>query len=220
MIIKIFVVNPLQENCYVVFDSKSRDAAIIDPGMFFDEERKEIADYIRFENLTIKYVLLTHGHFDHVASCKWIEDRYGINPHVHKLDLELQQNARGQLFHYLGLSLEELDASQPKISIPLNNQDTINLGHHSFEVIHTPGHTAGSVCYYCKTQHLLFSGDTLFKGSYGRTDLDNGNESDMHASINRLLSILPSNVDVLPGHGSSTTIGFEQRYNPLFDSDI
>ncbi len=210
--IKRFEVNPIQENCYVVSD-ETKECAIIDCGAFYSEELQAIYNYILVNELKPVYCLLTHGHMDHIAGVKGICDRYNLKPVLSKKDEELYDNFHNQLkaFH-----MKDLEGDMPAIGSYVKEGDKLPLGNHTFSVIETPGHTRGSVFYYCQEESVAFSGDTLFKGSIGRTDLPGGSMFQIIQSL-RMITQLPDDVVILPGHGDKTTIGLELASNPYLD---
>lgn len=210
--IKTFTCNMLQENCYVVSD-ETKECVIIDCGAYFDKDRKAIVDYIRTEGLVPKHLVGTHAHIDHHLGINTIFEEYGLQPEIPLADKELMENLPQQAGALLGIIL---DYDMPDVGRWLNEGDTIAFGSHWLKVINTPGHTKGSVILYCEDEHVAFSGDTLFQGSIGRTDLPGGSMFDMLQTL-RLISQLPDDTVVYPGHGSKTTIGYELAHNPYMD---
>lgn len=207
--IKTFTVNPLGENCYVV-SSDNLDAAIIDCGAKEKTEFRRIFEYIEKQNLQVKYLLQTHGHFDHVLGLSFASETYGLLPMMHSNDNGLYNHCNE--WHQMVFG-EGLRYPLPDLGTPLFHGDTIMLGDDSLQVIHTPGHTQGGVCFYNERQGLLFSGDTLFCNSIGRADLEGGNQAQLIQMIKERLLVLPDDVAVYPGHGGTTTIGDEKIYN-------
>ena len=208
-----FTVNPIQENTYIVSDS-SGEAAIIDCGALFPEEQKAIADYISAHRLRPTLLLLTHGHFDHVFGCAWAAETYGLTPYMHPADEPFFAHAARHAEHFLRSCP---DFTVPSRFQPIGTPDspqTLPLGTHTLRVLHTPGHTPGGVCFYEADEKVLFSGDTIFEESIGRTDLGGKHEQLIHSIRTELLT-LPDDVQILPGHGGATTIGHERRYNPF-----
>ena len=208
-----FTVNPIQENTYIVSDSTG-EAAIIDCGALFPEEQKAIADYISAHRLRPTLLLLTHGHFDHVFGCAWAAETYGLTPYMNPADEPFFAHAARHAEHFL--------RSCPEFTVPSRFQpigtpdspQTLPLGTHTLRVLHTPGHTPGGVCFYEANEKVLFSGDTIFEESIGRTDLGGKHEQLIHSIRTELLP-LPDDVQILPGHGGATTIDYERRYNPF-----
>lgn len=208
---KKFITNVLEENCYVVSD-ETGEAVIIDCGCFSKEEFQPIADYIKSEGLKPVHLLCTHFHFDHVMGLRYPAESYELQPEGCKQDEYLYNSVPSQLKTFFGISNSEF--RQIPLGRELNHDDIINFGNHVMKVIHTPGHSLGGLCFYCEEESILWSGDTLFYGSVGRTDLPGGNHIQLIDSIcNRLLN-LPAQTIVYPGHGPHTTIAHEAQYNP------
>ena len=207
--IKTFVCNMLQENCYVMSD-ETNEAVIIDCGAFYPEEQQAIADYIEREQLTPVRLIATHGHFDHNFGNSFVWHRYGLKPEVTAEDLPLM-DIRRQMRSMMGMDYEIEQAPTGRL---LNTKDDVTFGSHRLRVLPTPGHSRGSVTFYCEAEHAAFTGDTLFRMSIGRTDFEGGCWSDMSHSLKKVLAILPADTTVYPGHGEPTTIGYELQYNP------
>ncbi|MBQ7056655.1 MAG: MBL fold metallo-hydrolase, partial [Bacteroidaceae bacterium] len=195
-------------NCYVVSD-ETNEAILIDPGCFAESEWDDVAQYIRDNGLTLKHNLLTHAHFDHIMGCYFVERDFNVRPELHTEDVSLYNILDQQALQFFGIRLKTKPA--PVIERCLNEGSTISFGHHTLEVLHTPGHSPGGVCFYCKEENAVFTGDTLFLGSMGRTDLTGGDTAQIYASLNRLAQ-LPDNTVAYPGHGPSTTIANEKRW--------
>lgn len=212
MHIENFQCNMLQENCYVVSDD-TKECAIIDCGAFYPEERSAITNYIRKNGLKPAHLLVTHGHLDHNFGNDTIYQEFGLKPEVSAGDEKLMQGLNRQAESFYGM---KLDTKFPPIGHFFEEDETIHVGNLQFTIVETPGHSNGSVCFYCESEHVLFSGDTLFRTSIGRTDFPGGS---MFRIINSLrhLGQLPDNTIVLPGHGESTTIGDELAHNPYMD---
>ncbi|MBR6593194.1 MAG: MBL fold metallo-hydrolase [Prevotella sp.] len=208
--IKTFVFNPFQENTYVVSDDRN-EAVIIDCGAFFNEERKELTDYIDKNNLKVVHLLSTHGHIDHNFGNNTIADYYNVRPEVHKADAGLMRRLSEQALAFCNFHLEY---DMPEVSDYLNDGDIIRFGNHEIKVIHTPGHSPGSTVLYIADEDVAFSGDTLFMMSIGRTDLEGGSFSDIQKSLLRMIKELPDNTKVFPGHGPQTSIAKEKLHNP------
>ena len=207
-----FECNMLQENCYVVCDD-TRECVIIDCGAFYPEEKKEILEYIRDNNLTPKHLLATHGHLDHNFGNQFILDEFGLKVEIHRDDEDFITHSEEQAEKFFGLmSFGRL----PEVGRLLTGSDTIHFGNHRFSIIETPGHSRGGVFYYCKEENVCFSGDSLFRGSIGRTDLNGGSMFMLIQSLRSILQ-LPDDTIVLPGHGPQTTIGTEVATNPFLD---
>lgn len=210
--IKKFEVNPIQENCYVVSD-ETKECMIVDCGAYYPEEQQAISNYIVENGLKPVLCVLTHGHFDHVFGVKYICDRYNLKPVLNKKDEELFLSFKEQLKLF---GLQEMEGDMPQVGTYVKDKDTVSFGNHTFSVIETPGHTRGSVFYYCEDEKVAFSGDTLFKGSIGRTDLPGGSMFQIIQSL-RMITQLPDEVKVYSGHGAETTIGLELASNPYLD---
>lgn len=210
--IKRFVCNMLAENCYVVSD-ETLDCVIIDCGAFYEDERQAIVEYIDESGLTPRHLLLTHGHLDHNFGNGTIYLRYGLKPEVAEEDAGLMQNLTRQAEKFYGLKLKN---DFPPVGHFYTPQEIIRFGTHELRVIPTPGHSRGSVCLYCEAEHALFTGDTLFHRSIGRTDFGGGSMLQIIQSL-RTLAQLPDETVVFPGHGEQTTIGDEVVYNPYMD---
>ena len=207
--VRRFVCNMLQENAYVVSDESS-EAVVIDCGALYDMERNAIIRYIKDNELKPVHLLCTHGHFDHVIGNDTITREFGLKPEVAAEDKHLM-NLKKQLKDMMGM---DYDNEVPPIGRLLTANDIIGFGTHSIKILPTPGHTPGSVTFYIETEHVAFTGDTLFKMSIGRTDFEGGSWTDMTNSLINVLAKLPANTKVYPGHGEPTTIGDELRYNP------
>ena len=210
--IQKFVCNMIQENCYVVSD-ETKECIIVDCGAYYEEERRAIVDYIRHNQLTPKHLVATHGHIDHNFGNNTIYEAFGLKPEVEADDEQLINMLPQQAQAIAGV---ELDYKMPPVGKYLRETDTISFGSHTFTLLHTPGHTPGGVFYYCKEEKVAFSGDTLFRGSIGRTDLPGGNSFLIIQSL-RMIAQLPDDTTILPGHGQQNTIGYELRSNPYMD---
>ena len=211
MKIKRFEFNMLPVNCYLVYDS-TKEAAIIDPGCFYAEERDFLRDYIKSKGLTPKHLLCTHLHLDHVFGCKFIKDTYGLGIEANPADEYWLQQAPQQARTF-GLTYPEI---HEPIEKPLFDGDKVTFGDLELEAICVPGHSPGSLAFYSREKKVLFSGDVLFQGSIGRADLQGGNFEELKEAICNRLFTLPDDVTVYPGHGRSTTICSEKRNNPFF----
>lgn len=208
--IKRFVCNMLQENCYVVYD-ESYEAVIIDCGAFYDEERQAIVNHIDNKHLRPVRLIATHGHFDHVFGNDTIYDHYQLYPEFPADDEWLATNIPNQYTGMMGLPYNR---PTPPLGKMIHDSDTITFGNHQLKVLSTPGHTPGSVIFYCKEEHVCFTGDTLFQGSIGRTDFERGSWEDMQKSLHEIVAKLPTDTRILPGHGPETSIEKELAYNP------
>jgi glyoxylase-like metal-dependent hydrolase (beta-lactamase superfamily II) len=209
--IRHFCCNMLQENCYIVSD-ESHEAVIIDCGALYDAERQAICDYIDQQQLTVRHLVSTHAHFDHCFGNATIWQRYGLQPSIPRADAFMVDLDR-QMQQMMGMRYDE---PQAPVGRYYDENDTFCFGSHQLSVLSTPGHSPGSCCLYCPEEHILFSGDTLFAQSIGRTDFEGGNWTQMQQSLRRLAQ-LPADTRVLPGHGPQTTIGQELLANPYLN---
>ena len=198
-------------NTYVVWDPKTRNCAIIDPGMSTDREEKALTEFICRENLSVIHLINTHLHIDHTAGNQFVLNKYNVTVSAHRLDepLGLRLKEQADMF---GLPFEPKGI---EISTYLNDGDTVNIGDDKLQVIHVPGHSEGGIALYDATDKWLISGDSLFAGSIGRTDLPGGNTTQLINAVKNKLLTLPDSTIVYPGHGDPTTIGDEKRYNPF-----
>lgn len=210
--IKQFTVNPFQENTYIVWDSGSRDAAIIDCGALFPEEERSIDAFITEKSLNIRHIVNTHLHLDHSFGNAWASTRFGIKPVAAQADEFLIAHIRQ---HAVAFGLPADMVHEFRLGGYISDNDVITIGDTKMKVIATPGHTPGGVCLYCEADEVLFAGDTLFEESIGRTDLPGGSHTDLIRSIQERLMPLPDETKVLCGHGPATTIGHERHYNPF-----
>jgi glyoxylase-like metal-dependent hydrolase (beta-lactamase superfamily II) len=190
-------------NCIVVFDEQSRSAAIVDPGIL---SKASLFDVINKYNLEITYILNTHGHFDHTAGNYLLCPPYKLA--LHPDDEDLLLNGGGASLFGLGSP-----PPSPAPDIALNHNDILKVGEIEIKVLHTPGHTPGCVSFYLETENTVITGDTLFQGSVGRTDLPGGDEKVLLKSLESYL-YLPESTIVIPGHGPTSTIEEELQYNP------
>lgn len=204
-----FTFNPFQENTYVLHD-KTRECIIIDPGCSNHFEEQELKDFIEGKGLKPTMLILTHAHIDHVLGCKFVKDNWGIPMYMHRNEIPvLESTVRvGQMY---GVPV----TPPPAADYYLEAGDSFTIGEHEFKVLFTPGHSPGSISFYYAAQQLLISGDVLFNGSIGRTDLPGGNFDTLEESIKTQLYTLPDEVKVFSGHGPHTTIGREKRNNPF-----
>lgn len=207
--IQRFIVNMIEENCYVLSD-ETGEAVIIDCGAFFPEEKESIRRYIEQNSLRPKRLLNTHGHFDHVFGAAFVHDTYGLLPEMLTAEAATYAAAAGQMRMFLH---RDLPLATPPAGPAFNDGDLLTFGSHTLRAIATPGHTPGGVCFYCEDEGCLFSGDSLFRHAIGRTDLPGGSEAALVGSLRARVLTLPDDVRVFPGHGDETTIGEERRAN-------
>ena len=202
----------LQENCYIISD-ETKECVICDCGAYYPAERAAIVDYIRDNGLTPVHLLSTHGHIDHNFGNNTIFDEFGLKPEVHKEDQHLMDMLAKQAETLVGITL---DYAMPPVGKYFGDGDEITFGSHRLKVIETPGHSKGSVFFYCPEEAIALSGDTLFRNSIGRTDYLGGSMFQIIQSL-RMICQLPDNTVVYPGHGPQTTIGTELSSNPYLD---
>lgn len=202
----------LQENTYVVSD-ETREAVVIDCGALYEEERQAIVNYIDKQLLKPVHLLCTHGHFDHNFGNDTIWHTYGLKPEVAAED-EALMDLKTQVEQMIGTGYQN---DVPPIGRLLSTDDTISFGSHQLTILPTPGHTRGSVSFYCQSESIVFTGDTLFHMSIGRTDFPGGSWQQMADSL-KLLATLPDETKVYSGHGEPTTIGEERQYNPYISN--
>lgn len=210
--IQRFECNMLQENCYIISD-ETKECGICDCGAYYPAERAAIVDYIRDNGLTPVHLLSTHGHIDHNFGNNTIFDEFGLKPEVHKEDQHLMDMLAEQAEALVGITL---DYAMPPVGKYFGDGDEITFGSHRLKVIETPGHSKGSVFFYCPEEAIALSGDTLFRNSIGRTDYLGGSMFQIIQSL-RMICQLPDNTVVYPGHGPQTTIGTELSSNPYLD---
>ena len=212
--IKVFTFSPIQENTYVVYNEKN-ECLIIDPGCYFAQEQQELKAFIDKNGLIPKMLLNTHCHLDHVFGNKFVAETWNLGLHLHpKEEVVLQFAPTSGLMYDM-----PFDNYQGQF-IFLNEGDKIFLGEDELEIIHAPGHSPGSICFYCKAQKFIIGGDVLFNGSIGRTDLPMGDHQTLINSIKQKLFLLPGDVIVYNGHGPETTIGNEKKYNPFVGEGV
>jgi len=201
MLIKNLVVGQLETNCFIIADETTKDAMIIDPG----DEPDRIIDVVKENNLKVKYITCTHAHFDHLGAVADVRDATDAKVVIHKDELEIYNGARDQAAFW-GYELEPL----PEPDMLVDEGDKLEIGDLRFEVFHTPGHSPGGICLY--GEDVIFTGDTLFAGSVGRTDFYGGDMNKLKKSFLRLIS-LPPKTKVFAGHGPSSTIKEEKTGN-------
>ncbi len=206
MTVKEFQVGMVGTNCFIAADSETKETLIIDPG----DEAGKISNHISKNELRPVAVLLTHGHFDHCMAARKLAEQYGISIYVHEEEKAVMENPA---YNCCGMIGRELVFKADKYFH--GETDHISLAGFEIDVYHTPGHTPGGVCFYVKSEGILFSGDTLFCESVGRTDFPKGSMSQLVRGIKEKLFLLPDDTKVLPGHGEWTSIGNEKQYNPF-----
>jgi hydroxyacylglutathione hydrolase len=199
-------VGQLDTNCYVVFDEESREAMVIDPG----DEPDRISSYIDANNLRPTHIIFTHAHYDHVCAVRELKEKYQAKVVMHEIEAQTYDDTRKRCMAW---GYDADDFPSPDLSV--KEDEKLRIGTTYFRVIHTPGHTPGGICLH--GGGVLFAGDTLFRGSVGRTDLPGGNMSDLLRSLGKLALLNPA-TRVLCGHDEETTIGREIGSNPFLQS--
>lgn len=207
--IKSFTFNPFQENTYLIYD-ESREAALIDPGCFTISEKRELEDFIIFENLKVTQLLNTHCHIDHVLGNAWAIKKFGVSLQIHPNEASVLKSVEVYAPNYGFQGYESVEAGTY-----LEEGQEIWAGKEKISVLFVPGHSPGHVVFYHSESKQCIAGDTLFKGSIGRTDLPGGNHNLLLTKIKSQLFALTDDTVVYPGHGPETTIGFEKIYNPF-----
>ncbi|WP_296698553.1 MBL fold metallo-hydrolase [Algoriphagus sp.] len=207
--IKTFTFNPFQENTYLLYD-ETGEGALIDPGCYEESERQELKNFIIENNIKLTQLLNTHCHIDHVLGNAWAKRTFGIPLLIHKEDLPVLKSVEAYAPNY-GFKMYE--GAEPDDY--LKEGESIKVGNESLKIIYVPGHAPGHVVFYHEGSKKLISGDTIFKGSIGRTDLPGGNQNLLFAKIKSELFSLPEETVAYPGHGPKTTIGFEKIHNPF-----
>lgn len=204
-----FVFNFASENTYIIFN-ENKNAWLIDPGNMNEQETKAIDDFITGNGLKIQKILLTHAHIDHVLGLQWAFDKFKVPVTMHQEDQEVLDmlQASGMRFGF--------QVNPVKVDVEyIHEGDVLELDGEEFKIYHVPGHSPGSVVYHNDNQKFMISGDVLFEGSIGRTDLYKGNYDQLIEGIRTKLFVLDEETQVFSGHGNPTTIGFEKQYNPF-----
>lgn len=210
MKIEVFAFNPLQENTFVIYDENNGECAIVDPGCFNEKEFEQLKGFISAYDLKPVKLVNTHCHFDHILGIEMCRKEWGMKWEAHPGDEFLVENApaKGMMFGFPVPPIQPID-------IHLKEDDIIEFGDIKLNAIHVPGHSPGSLCLYSEEAKVLIAGDVIFRQSIGRTDLDMGNHEQLINGIKEKILVLPDDVVVFPGHGPSTTIGFEKDNNPF-----
>ncbi|MCP4699785.1 MAG: MBL fold metallo-hydrolase [Gammaproteobacteria bacterium] len=205
MIIRQMAVGPLMANCYIVGCEKSKEAAVIDPG----DESERILMSLAKDELSVKYILNTHGHFDHIGGNNGIKKATSAPILIHSADAPMLK-----MVSATAAAWNMVAENSPKADRTIADGDKISFGSITLKVLHTPGHSPGGVAFH--GEDVVFTGDTLFAGSIGRSDLPGGNHNTLISSVRQKLFPLGDDVKVYCGHGPVTTIGRERLYNPYF----
>ena len=212
--VETFQVNPLGENCYVVSD-ETRECVIVDCGAYSTEEFRLITDYISTANLKPVRLIATHGHLDHNFGNDMVLSEYGLKVEIHARERMNMESLETQAKNIFGPH-RTIRVPQASVGRYFSDKDTIDFGNHHFDIVETPGHSQGSVFFICDEEKVAFSGDTLFRGSIGRTDFLGGSMFQMIQSL-RMICQMDDDLKVYPGHGSPTTIGYECETNMYLD---
>ena len=201
-----------ETNCYIVQDEETKETMVIDPG----GEAKKIMEMLTILGAKVKYIYLTHCHGDHIGAVEEIRKTLGGKVLIHRYDAEGLEDPKISLVDYIGMRTITLEADSR-----VDDKDLIHIGNLEFQVLYTPGHTKGGTCLYNSKYHMLFSGDTIFRGTWGRTDLPTSDFQDMINSITTRILILPEDTIIYPGHGKSTMVKEERPiYFQLKPSDM
>ncbi|MDB5276026.1 MBL fold metallo-hydrolase [Ferruginibacter paludis] len=206
--IQSFIFSPIQENTYILYN-EFKQCIVIDPGCYFDEEKETLQTFIQQKGLKPVMLLNTHCHLDHVFGNKFVAETYSL-----KLQLHEKEKAVLSFAPTSGLMYNMPFDNYTGELIELKEGDKVLLGGDELEIIEAPGHSPGSICFYCRKQHFVIGGDVLFQRSIGRTDLPGGSHQTLLNSIRKKLFTLPDETIVYSGHGSPTTIGEEKKQNP------
>lgn len=201
MLVETFAVGMLSTNCYVTSSKETKEAIVIDPGLDFSSEAQPILNYITAGNLEVKFIVNTHGHDDHIKGNTLFQEEFNVPICIHQLDAHFIETAEQNKF---------------PPNILLEDGSLVNFGSETLKVMHTPGHTPGSICLV--GEKIVFTGDTLFAGGIGRTDFIGGSMSDMEVSLQKLTR-LPDYLLVYPGHGATSIIGEEKSVNPFLNNN-
>jgi len=207
--IKTFYFNELRTCCYLLWD-ETKEAIVIDPGCFSQSEQTRLKKFVDQEGLIFKYMVNTHAHFDHIMGNAFVCTWWGIKTYIHP-DEQLMLEHADTHSRMFGMGIEK----PPVDTLPLYEHEPLCFGSSALQVLATPGHTPGGICLYAPDEGFVITGDTLFAGSIGRTDLPGGDYDQLINSIHKKLFPLNPSVRVLPGHGPETTMGHERAHNPF-----
>lgn len=210
MKISRFTMNPFGMNCYILWSEPGGVCIVIDPGMMLQSERDMITSFIDGNNLTLKHVLLTHCHVDHACAARWLATHYGVNVEAGAHETVIAEQMPVQAARF-GL---KIDSTPLVIDHVLADGDVIDFAGEKIQVLETPGHSPGSLSFYCPESSVVLTGDAVFQSSIGRTDLPGGSFSVLINSIKTKILTLPADTVIAPGHGDTTTVADEKVYNP------
>ena len=199
------ILGPVYTNCYFLKNKATDELVIIDPADCPEKIEQKVSQM----NGKPVAVLLTHGHFDHIMAAQAVKEKYNIPIYACRQEEEMLREPSVNMTAHYG---RDCSITPDRF---LDDLDVFEVAGFSIQMLHTPGHTKGSCCYYIKDEDVLFSGDTLFCGSVGRTDFPGGSSTEIVRSLHKLVDTLPEDTEVFPGHDTSTTIGYEKRYNPF-----
>lgn len=209
--IKHFIFNHFGVNCYLIVDEASKQCAIVDPAAEATYEDAQIVQYIASQGLTVTRILLTHAHVDHIAGLRQCCEHYGLPVSMHADGRKLlrQAEAYGSIMGFMVRDMSDLE------TIEINDGDIIMVGDIEVRCLFVPGHCPGSICYVVPSEKAVLTGDALFQGSIGRTDLPGGNHQELITNLQEKVMTLPDDYRVLPGHGEQSTIADEKSHNPF-----
>ncbi len=210
LLVKKFIFNPFYENTYIVWDKETKEGMVIDPGCYTEDEKTELKEYIVENKITVKYLVLTHCHLDHILGCKFVKEQLSPLFLIPLKDQFLLDEAsiQAELFQ---IKIEDV----PKPDLSLDENSILQLGKSQPIIFHTPGHTPGEYSLLFEEEKFCITGDVLFKESIGRTDLWGGDMKALLNSIKTKLLVLDDEIRIYPGHGDESTIGEERRNNPF-----
>ena len=199
------ILGPVYTNCYFLKNKTTGEMIVIDPADFPEKIYEKV---IQMGGKPAA-ILLTHGHFDHIMAAQAVKEKYNIPIYACRQEEEMLREPSVNMTSHYGKNCSIIP------DVLLNDLEVFQVAGFTIQIIHTPGHTKGSCCYYIEEEDVLFSGDTVFYGSVGRTDFPGGSTADIVRSLHKLVDSLPEETEVFPGHDASTTIGYEKRYNPF-----
>lgn len=208
--VKCFTFNFIQENTYIVYHTETREAVIIDAGNQYPEEDNALFKFIEANELKVIRLLNTHAHIDHIMGNEACFKKYGLAPEIHELDLFTFEKT------IANSSMWGIDLSKSPVPLQsLKENSTIDIGSESMQILFTPGHSQGHVSFYYPKEHFILSGDVIFMGSIGRTDLPGGNHQTLLNTIQNQVYSLPPQTTIFSGHGEATSVGYEMMHNPF-----
>lgn len=208
--VKKFTFNPFSENTYVIWCDETNDAAVIDPGCFTENEKLQLTEFIKKQKININYLLLTHAHIDHIIGCGFIIKEFKPKFYMPKEELIIYNKSEEQASMF-GIKLDKM----PEPESFFNENEKLKIGNSEFQLLFTPGHSPGEFSFYFEKEKICFTGDVLFEGSIGRTDLWFGDFNQLMNSIQTKLLVLPDETKIYTGHGGDSTIKIEKETNPF-----